>query len=163
MFSRKEAEKRELYIWVYPDALPKSDGITAGAISGLLGKSMPSTTEIHVDSSGFHIAFDQSEGIAGSISAQFGVTLVPNYSNELSKMLDPQLTSWYADVTGILSWFLSWQDVGKVIEILLELADKPINAAILKNMETILKSWSRPAEGALLSVAKTFLTKEVSV
>ena len=79
-----------LDIFVYQPVIPASDGISAGLISkGLTGQSLPPDTKLTANPWGIGVAGDQS-----GADVQFGISLVPDQSSNLSLFFDMQLHNW---------------------------------------------------------------------
>jgi hypothetical protein len=154
-FMLAEGDQRELNIYLFPDTLQESDGITAGDISGVLGNAgLPGNTEITASPSG--LSFDGSEG---QVSIQFGISLTPDVSNDLGRFLDLGLASWNINVDWPTSWFKSADDVLGDLRKGLDGAASSVNTAVLAKMETIVET----EDGLPSSLASTFFNDEVSV
>ena len=154
-FMLAEGDQRELDIYLFPDTLPESDGITAGDVSSVLGNAgLPGNTEITSSPSG--LSFDGSEG---QVSIQFGISLTPDVSNDLGKFLDLGLASWNISVDWPTSWFKSADDVLGDLRKGLDGAASSVNSAVLAKMETIVET----EDGLPSSLASTFFNNEVSV
>ncbi len=155
MFSVSEAETRELNVWLFPDTLRRSDGITAGEVSGVVGGAgLPGNTTITASAGGFE--FNGSEG---QVSIQFGIGLTPDVSTDLNDFIDLSLNSWDINVDWPTSWFETADDVLNDIRSGLAGAGVSMNTAVLAKMETIIET----EDGLPSSLATEFFSKEVSV
>jgi hypothetical protein len=160
LVSLQNAEMDDIRIWVYPDRLPTSDGITAGAISGLVGNAgLPGNTNITAASNGLSFS-----GSSGQVNLQFGVALTPDVSDNLNDFLDIALASYDIQIGWPASWFESTADILNKIKNGLQGIGPMLNAAILSKIETILEApLSAGGEGLQSGQATYFLTQQVSV
>jgi len=155
IFQLSEGEGRLLNIYLYPDTLNVSDGITAGEVSTTLASAgLPGNTTITASPSGLSF-----QGSHGQVSLKFGVSLQPDTSLNLSDFIDLSLTSWNINVDWPTSWFESADDVLASIRSGLQGAATNVNSAVLEKMEGIVEA----QEGLPPALAQEFFTSKVSV
>jgi hypothetical protein len=155
-----EGEHSPFEIFLYPDELDASEGLTADAISAALSGlgGLPGDTLISVSPNG--LSFQGSED---PVHAKFTVALRPDTSFSLSDFIDLSLTSWEVTVDptfwpGIFA--PSAEDVHQGILAGIRQATSPVNAAILNKIEKIIHE----EEGVIpWQVVKTFIESTVSV
>ena len=141
-------------LWLFPDNLPQSDGVSAGAISQLIGAGgVPGDVTLQSNPTGLVLTGNQDE-----ISVTLGTTIVPDTSFNVNKFLDLNMHGIQISVGWPVDMCISPAQVLAVIQSALGTAGTSLNSAVLTKMEGILV-----AEGLPKSSAKKFLTKQVSV
>jgi hypothetical protein len=149
------AETSELNVWLLTVPVDVNDGISAGDVSGVLGKSgLPGNTHITASPSGL--------GFAGSDSGaniNFGISITPDTSFDLNTLLDLHLSSWNIDVGWPADWCTNADDI--LVEIVRGLQDagSSMNASVLTKLETIFSFH----ENLPASVVRTFFESDASV
>lgn len=155
LFTLAEGDRRELNMYLYADELSESDGITAGAVSAVLGNAgLPGNTQITASPSG--LSFHGSEG---QVDLSFGISLVPDTSNDLDAYIDLGLASWNISVDWPTSWVKSADDVLGDLRSGLAGAAGSVNRAVLMKMENVIET----EDGLPSSLASKFFGDEVSV
>ena len=152
----QQAAAKELNIWLYPDTVPASDGITAGTISQQLSSiGLPGDTLIIIRPG----AGLQFYGSQGQVDAMFLVSLSADWSPDLATFVDLNLSEWDITVGFPTDIFASAGDVLNGLRSALVQAGNSINPAVLSKMESILEA----QEGLPPSLAQEFLTTFTSV
>ena len=156
----RQALSSELDIWLFPDTLPTSDGITAGTVSQQLsGRGFPGNTIIDSGAALTGSAGLTFAGSEGQVSLAFGINITPDLSQDLQTFLDINLNGWHINVGFPTDLGESADDVLNSIRSGLGTAATGLNATVLQQMQTILEA----QEGLTASMAMTFLTQDVSV
>jgi hypothetical protein len=170
----ESGDPRLLNVALFVDTLPNADGVTAGALSGLMagvGSGLiPADTQLWVNENANSLNVSASvsgsgaAGILGSISAMFGITLTPDQGWFQNVFFDLSL-SWYNfDVSGLLSWGLSGHEVHLKVASAIAGAGGSLNSKVLQRMESILsKPIKSGGEGIPAGLAASLLTKAVTV
>jgi hypothetical protein len=153
--SVEEAETTELNVWLLTEAVDVKDGISAGTVSGVLPDSaLPGNTQITASPSG--LAFAGSDSGA---NIQFGISITPDTSFDLSTFLDLRLSSWNIDVGWPADWCDNADDILIEIHRGLHDAGSSMNATVLSKMETIFAD----IEHLPPAVVHTFFQSDASV
>jgi hypothetical protein len=150
------AEATELNVWILPEPIDPKDGISAGQVSGLLqGSGLPGDTEITASASG--LAFSGSDSGA---DINFGISITPDASFDLTTFLDLQLSSWNIHVGWPADWCTNADDILAEIVRGVQNASASMNASVLTRIKKIFET-----EEPLLSssVVATFFDSDVSV
>jgi len=154
--SLSQAQSKELNLWLYPDTLPTSDGISAGTISQQVsGQGLPGNTIITAGGP-YGLNFSGSEG---QVSINFNIWTAANISPNLKDFLDLSINGWDINVGWPTSWGESANNVLNKIKSGIAGTGSSINTVVLQRMEGLLES----QEGLSASVVSKFLNQEVSV
>jgi hypothetical protein len=155
------ARTKELDIWLFPDILPESDGVTAGAVSGFVGGvGLPGNTAIQSGPTGLEFI-----GSEGPVNVSFAITISPDLTTDTQTFLDLNLQSWNIQVgfpTGIVK---TAGDVLNSIKKGIAGAEDSMNAAILENIPTVIMAETAGLPKGVVTSAQLnqFVTKEVSI
>lgn len=151
----KEADGKELDLWLLPYKLPVKDGISAGMISGVMsGKGLPGNTTITANGSGLSFS-----GSSSGADVNFGIGITPDTSSDLDAFFDIALTSWNIDVGWPADWCTSADDILHQIQGAVGGAGASVNAKVLALMKGILDK----AYPGLQDEVATFIDQDVSV
>lgn len=149
-----ESQSAELNIWLYPDTVSATEGVSAGDVSEAVdGAGLPGDTTITASPSA--LAFS---GSSDGAHVKFGISLIPDTSFELDRYLDLRLDSWDISVGWPADWCTNADDI--LVEIVNGLynAGSSMNAAVLSKMESVFEE-----DVPSLPLAKKFFGSQVSV
>jgi hypothetical protein len=155
----------QLNLWLFPDTLPSSDGITAGTISQLLSQAnLPASTMLTTSPAGLDLSGITESGPSPLPSDQIhindlGIAIAPDSSPDLQSFVDISIRSSNISIDWPTSWFVSANDVLQQIQPLLGQAASSMNSSVLTKMEGILESQDNVSP----AMAEKFFTQEVSV
>jgi hypothetical protein len=150
-----QAAATELDIWLYPDTVPASDGITAGAISQLVSSAGIPTGVTVIDST------PGSAGLRFFLlgTGYFVVGLSPDWSPDLGKFIDLSLVSYDISVDFPSDLCESAHDVVNKIKAAVAQANGSVNPLVLNRMESVLQT----QDSLSASQVKQFLEVDTSV
>lgn len=166
-----QATSKSLNIWLFPQILPTSSGVSAGTISGLLaGGNLPGTTTITSapaahPGTGLEIQFSEpgAFGIANQVHIDFGVTISPDKSSNLSNFLDIGITFANIGIDFPTSLFKSYNDIYQIIQSQVAQAGGSMNASVLAKLEQQVQQVKLPVGTVTAAMASDFVTEDVSV
>jgi hypothetical protein len=155
----------QLNLWLFPDSLPSSDGITAGTISRQLSQAnLPASTMLSSGPAGLDLS-----GITESAGFPFppdqihiidlGIAIGADSSPDLQSFVDVSIRSSNISVDWPTSMFVSANDVLQKIQPYISEAASSMNSNVLTRMENILES----QDNVTPAMAEKFFTQEVSV
>jgi hypothetical protein len=151
-----EAQAKDLELWLVPYTLPDSDGATAAMVSSVVqGAGLPGNTQITAGPSGLSF-----KGSRSGVNLEFGVSIVPDISWDLSDYLDLVLASWNISVGFPADICSSAEDVLTEIRSGLQGAGASLNEKVFEQMESLIEQASPELTQGLV---KQFLQNEVSV
>jgi hypothetical protein len=149
-FFNVSALDQPINLFLYQPRVPTSNAITAGQISeNLKGSGLPGNTKLTSNASGLSV-----EGSKKGADIQFGVSIVPDTSFNLSLFVDLALNGWNIHVGWPADLCESANDVLKTIRKSLQTSGTSVNAAVLSNIESALTS---PPENLSSELAATLL------
>jgi hypothetical protein len=149
-FFNVNALDQPINLFLFQPRVPTTNAITAGQISeNLSGSGLPGNTKLTSNASGLSIA-----GSKEGAHIQFGVSVVPDTSFNLSLFVDLALNGWNIHVGWPADLCESANDVLKKIRKSLQTSDTSVNAAVLSNIESALTS---PPENLNSDLAATLL------
>jgi hypothetical protein len=154
------ARTRELDIWLFPDSLTESDGVTAGAVSGFVGAaSLPENTTIHSGPTG--IGFTGSEG---PVNVSFAISITPNLTTDTQTLVELSLQSWNIKVGSPTDIVKTAGDVLNGLKKGLAGAEVRMNAAILKKIQSLVTAETAGLQRGVVTPAEVnhFVTEEIS-
>jgi hypothetical protein len=146
------AEATELNVWLLPESVDVKDGISAGTVSGTVqGSGLPGNTQITASPSGLSFS-----GSSSGANVEFGISIIPDSSFELTTYLDLLLTSWNIHVGWPADWCTNADSILAEIVQGLQGAASNMNAAVLKKIKSV-------AAGEGLPLPANFFTSVASV
>jgi hypothetical protein len=153
--SVEAAETTELNVWLLPETVDIKDGVSAGDVSGVLdGSGLPGNTHITAGPAG--LSFSGSDSGA---DVEFGISITPDTSFDLSALLDLTLSSWNIDVGWPADWCTNADDILAEIVNGLQGAAGSMNRAVLQKLEAVFAD----LESLPVSVVQTFFASDASV
>ena len=155
------ARTKELDIWLFPDVLGETDGVTAGAVSGFVGGAgLPGNTTIQSGPTG--LGFTGSEG---PVSVSFSISIAPDLTTNRQTLLDINLQSWNIRVGSSTDIGETAGDVLNGIKKGMAGAEASMNATILKKMQALVTAETAAPQIGVVAPALVdkFVTEELSI